>query len=336
MAWYDYLNPIHDARLLTNEIGITSPAPPDLSKGPDAQRLRDAADTFMNQYKGAAPTAAPVVAAPSSTNSYDQRQALGIVRSAALGEQPSAAEGVLRKGVDEGVANSLGMAAALQGNRPGLALGAGLTAAQRAISGSAADAATLRANEMAASRGQLVQAANDLRAGDLSERGQNIDVSKTNTGNELASRGMDINERLGLGDLALRSAMGPYGTAKDSLDLRLRNEAANSAALGTLGGAGAYGLAKSDETTKEDIHASPEMADDFLDSLKPKTYRFKDPSEPGSSPGTHLGVIAQDLASGTMTAPDGKKWISADVIGRVLAGMGRLNDRLEGVEGGKR
>lgn len=326
----DY-NPLSYVRkYVTDPLGITNPAPPDLSQGPDAQRVRQAADVFYNQYKGLTPSPAPVISAPTATDRTGQQQALAAARAAAEGSVPSAAQAQLRRGVDEGVSNALGMAATLQGSRPGLALGAGLTAGQKAISSAGADAATLRAQEQAAGRAQLIDAANAFRSADIGERGQDIGVATTNAGNALQSRGLDINERLGLGNLMASSALAPYNTAVANQQLQLQNQAANQAAIGTLAGAGAYGLAKSDERDKTDIKASPESADAFLSSLEPKTFRYKDPGAPGQYPGDQLGVIAQDLAGGVTTGPDGKKWLSADVIGRVLAGLGRLNEKVEG------
>lgn len=306
MAWY---NPLDDARYVTDKLGITSPAPPDLSKGPDAQRLRDAADTFMGQYKALTPGEVP------TTNRIPQSQALEYATGAAKGTVPSAAEALFQKGVDANVANQLGIAATLQGSRPGLAMREGIQGAQRAIGASTADLAALRANEQATGRAQLIAAANAMRAGDQGD-----------VGNTLQGRAIDVN----LGRLSLDATKAPYEAAVEAQQNQIRNSAANSTALGGLASDAGKALTKSDETTKQDIKASPEMADEFLRSLEPKTFRYKDPKAIGSSPGTHLGVIAQDLAGGTTTGPDGKKWISADVIGRVLAGLGRLNEKVEG------
>jgi hypothetical protein len=313
--WSDLYTPgaaLKYARAATDKLGITNPDPEDLSKGPDAARLRDAADTFMGQYKTLTPGVVP------GTARGPQGDALAYATAAAKGAVPSAAEAMFRKSTDENVANQLGMAATLQGSRPGLAMRAGLQGAQRAIGASAADAAALRANEMATGRSQLIQAANAMRAGDQGD-----------VGNTLQGRQIDANREANLGRLSLDATKAPYDAAVGAQQNQIRNDAANQSAIGGMLGPAAY-LLKSDETTKTDVHASPEMADEFLRSLEPKTYKYKDPSAMGSSPGTHLGVIAQDLAGGTTTGPDGKKWISADVIGRVLAGLGRLNEKVEG------
>lgn len=323
------LNPLKYVRKATDELGLTSAPPTNLANGPDGDRVRQAADAFYNEYRGMTPNRAPTIAAPDATDRGGQEQAMRIARGAALGEAPSAAESLLNRTVDQNVANQMGIAKSMQGGRPGLALAAGLNGAQRAVSASAADLAAMRANEQATGRSQLIEAANALRSGDVGERGQNAGIAAANAGNELQSRDIDNRMRLGMGNLMASSALAPLSAAQAAQQLQIQNSAANQTAIGGLAGPAAY-LLKSDETTKKDIHASPEMADEFLRSLEPKTFSYKDPGAMGSSPGTHLGVIAQDLAGGTTTGPDGKKWISADVIGRVLAGLGRLNEKVEG------
>jgi hypothetical protein len=78
-----------------------------------------------------------------------------------------------------------------------------------------------------------------------------------------------------------------------------------------------------------------EAADDFLSTLTPQSFEYKAPDGKNKKAGKRMGVMAQDLPKhDVVTAPDGKKWISADVISDVLAGMGRLHDRTSALEQG--
>lgn len=97
-----------------------------------------------------------------------QLRAMGLYEGAANGTAPSAAEALLRKGIDENIGAQLGMAATLQGNTPGLALRSGLAGAQHAIAGSSADMAALRAQEQERGRAGFLAAATGIRAQDIS------------------------------------------------------------------------------------------------------------------------------------------------------------------------
>lgn len=83
------------------------------------------------------------------------------------GTAPSAAQALLRKGIDENVGAQLGMAATLQGNTPGLALRSGLSGAANAIAKSSADMAALRAQEQETGRAGFLTAATGIRAADI-------------------------------------------------------------------------------------------------------------------------------------------------------------------------
>lgn len=311
----------------TDALGITHSAPPDLSKGPDADALRQLRDKYSGAFDQAVayPGQAPQVA-PMDRRYSDA--ALAYLDTAARGAAPSAAEQLMRSGIDEAQRSALGRAATLQGSNPGMALRAGLSAGTDAVTKSAADAAALRATEMAGARDRLATAASDYYGQDLKRQQGNQDATNT-------YKALQDHYTLGLGNLSAQTAVAPLSAAQAAQALQIQNSAANSAGVGGLIKTGGTLLAASDERVKENITASPEAADDFLRSLHPKTFDYKDPSAPGEYPGHQLGVIAQDLAGGVTTGPDGKKWLSADVIGRVLAGLGRLNEKVDDM-GGRR
>lgn len=100
----------------------------------------------------------------------------------------------------------------------------------------------------------------------------------------------------------------------------------------------------SDERTKIGLHNASEAseADQFLNTLKPYSYQYKDTSyEPTASPtgGRYLGVMAQNLEKG----PTGKTIVREDARGMkkleggalmsaLAAGTGRLHERLSELE----
>jgi hypothetical protein len=90
-----------------------------------------------------------------TSTSVGRQAQLGVLsqlQDAAAGKTPSAAEWLLRKGIDENVGTAYGLAASLQGRNTGGALRAGQIAARDAIAKSSADMAALRAKEQADAR----------------------------------------------------------------------------------------------------------------------------------------------------------------------------------------
>lgn len=155
--------------------------------------------TAQGATAGQAGHAAPVTAQTigrqvlDTTNSDQSRaafmDALAKVKIAAEGGSPSAAEWLLRKAIDENIGTSYGMAAALQGRNPGLALRTGAITAKDAIAKSAADKAALAAAEQATARGQYGEFARSLNANDIDQSkaqlGADVTVATENAGNAL-------------------------------------------------------------------------------------------------------------------------------------------------------
>lgn len=81
--------------------------------------------------------------------------------------------------------------------------------------------------------------------------------------------------------------------------------------------------------------------DDFLSKLQPSKYEYKDTSKPGTSPGEHYGVMAQDLEKSSIgktlvkNTPNGKMVDTVQGFGAVLAAQSELNKRLKALEGSK-
>lgn len=74
---------------------------------------------------------------------------------------------------------------------------------------------------------------------------------------------------------------------------------------------------------------------ELLDKLKPATYRYKEPDEPGSAPGKRYGVMAQDLEKSDMgrsiVREEGgvKKIDTNQAVGVLLASMAKMHDKMK-------
>lgn len=77
----------------------------------------------------------------------------------------------------------------------------------------------------------------------------------------------------------------------------------------------------------------------MLDNLHPSSYRYKDPSQPGTAPGQRYGIMAQDLEKSPMgrsiVVNEGgvKKIDPGQAIGVLMAAMARMNQKLKQTEG---
>ncbi len=102
------------------------------------------------------------------------------------------------------------------------------------------------------------------------------------------------------------------------------------------------GMLMSDAEAKMALGGGRQAADRFIDSLEPQRYEYR--PETGQPGGTRLGVMAQDVERGAPemvgTRGDGYRGIDRDqAIGAILASVGRIGERLDGLErrrGGRR
>lgn len=78
------------------------------------------------------------------------------------------------------------------------------------------------------------------------------------------------------------------------------------------------------------------------DTVEAKSYDYKDPSQQGAAEGRQYGITAQDLEkspagkSVVKDTPQGKMIDSTHTIGLLLASVGRLNERIKGLESGNK
>lgn len=88
----------------------------------------------------------------------------------------------------------------------------------------------------------------------------------------------------------------------------------------------------SDEREKKDVRPAGDDLDEFMSSLDPKAFRYKDLSKGGTAPGEQVGVMAQDLektkVGRTMVknTPEGKKIDPMRAISVMLAALAEISE----------
>ena len=241
--------------------GYVSPTPPDVTKSPAYSAEGDFATGLGGQRSNFTPTSAPTVVEgtapppgnyqngrsagrsywggshavkPNTQTQYadptglsNQNFALGLDKAAAEGNAPSAAEQLYRKGTDEGMANQLALAATTQGENPGVSQRAGLAGAQQVALNNSAGAGALRAQEMAAARGQY---------GDLSTqtRGQTLQSAEANQAANLQQQLANNQFYLGLTDEQQKALQAMLTGAQQNAALQQQSTAADQQFWGGL------------------------------------------------------------------------------------------------------
>lgn len=325
-----------------------------------------AADEFEYQAAAMQQNAPTIDTTAANQSRGDQAAGLALMRQAAEGTAPSAAEMQMGQGVNATLAAQMAAANSTRGG------GANIALARRdaANAGSAQmiqandQAAQMRAQEMAAARSAYEQSAGAMRQQDF---GQSLAQSQLDE----QQRGLNLQAGLGYGALANQAGLGYAGLANqvslgqlsaDTALMQAQYGARNTDAQGDAAiksqiaagamqmiGAAAGGAAMSDARVKRDLRAegsAPERgdADSFLESLRPYSYAYKDGAdEPRSQPngGRYLGVLAQDVESSPLgrqmvkETPRGKAIETAPALSGALAGLGRLHERVSALEAKK-
>ncbi len=126
---------------------------------------------------------------------------------------------------------------------------------------------------------------------------------------------------------------GIAGANKDVAGTNIEEGKANTGIIGA--GLGAAGTAISDKNLKKDI--SDFDASQFLDSLTPSKYKYKNPERDGEGP--QVGVMAQDvqkhLPQMVEETPNGKAIDYNKAGGPIFAMLASLHDRIKELEGTK-
>jgi len=178
---------------------------------------------------------------------------------------------------------------------------------------------------------QNVGAINKAREAELAER-RKIEEQNTALKNQEILWGAQQPQQQFQNQVALASGMagGQQGLAQ-------MYGQQGSANLGMAAGIGAA-VAASDIRVKKDIKESPLDIDNFLDEITGYKFRYKNPEKHGE--GERLGVMTQDLgksklgSEAVVNLEGGVEGIDpTKALHAILASVGRLNERLNGLEG---
>lgn len=288
-----------------------------------------------------------------------EADATEMARQAAMGQVPSVAQNQLLMGRDQSIQNAMAMANSVRGG------GANLAAAQMGAMRQGGEtmgqvnqqSAMLRANEMAQARGQYGALAAQQRAHDLQLQG--LDANQAQAQAQLEQQQKAQNDQY---------SMGLYGLGQHAADSSLaasmglnRDQAGNEISAGQInadiakgnagqaaaGGQQAAGTAAaamgamammSDERVKTHMGSGSAATSDFLGSLAPTSYRYKE-GVPGESPNAdRFGILAQDVGRTPMgrslieETPIGKAINVPHATGALLAGEGELYARQRRLE----
>lgn len=275
--------------------------------------------------------------------------ALGLMRDAAYGRAPSAAQLQMGQGVNDSIAAQMAMANSARGGGGNIALAQRQAASQGAAmqQQGVAQSAQLRAQEMAQARGAYSQAAVSQRAQDLQAQGLDAQSAMQQAALEDAQRARNDQYQLGyegLGASAVNNQLSAdtarYGADKGvSIAQSQQNAQTAGATMATVGTVlGGLAMSGSDARIKEGIVplSDSESTGHMLDQVKPYRYGYKDPARHGE--GLHYGVMAQDLekspvgASMVQDTPEGKMIDLRKANGVLLASAADMHHRIRKLE----
>lgn len=136
--------------------------------------------------------------------------------------------------------------------------------------------------------------------------------------------------------LELQAALGGRQNAIGAYGMEGEGTSGTDKMLGA--GVGVLGAIYSDERLKKDIKSGAKDADDFIASLSPKSFTYKDQRH---GKGDRVGIMAQDLEKtkagrmAVLDTPAGKQVDTAHLSGALAAATARLGERLDALEGKK-
>lgn len=259
---------------------------------------------------------------------------MALLKGAAEGTAPSAAQAQLQAGKDQAIASQMAMANSgnlsqmIGGQRNAMTNAADLT--QQAANSSAA----LRAGEMATARGQYAQQA----AQQAAQAGQNAG-QYGNLFNAQGQQGLGYQQLGQQGtQAALQALLSGLGLQQGAYSQTGENQAKVAGGLLNAGGGVLSNPSIiSDKNAKKDIKSA--KPSNFFEALDAKSFKYKDTDgKNGKTPGEHLGVIAQAVEkqkqgkSMVQNTPQGKMLDGPSAISALMAFASESSKRLNDLE----
>ena len=263
-----------------------------------------------------------------------QNQALQFAQGMANGTAPSAAQAQLQQGLDQGVQSQMAMANS--GNLSQMIGG------QREAMMNAANLTQQSANQAAQLRAQQQIAGMQQYGSQATQAGQ---LAQTQSQQEANIYGQQLGQQAAMAGAQNTAQANQLSAANDQATLQQQaNEATAKykaqAAGGMMNaGGGAVTTLLSDERLKKDVKTDKKMIEAFLDGIEAKSFEYKESKgDKGTTPGTHLGVIAQDVEAAPggrsmiVETPDGKGIDIPSAVGMLMAASANINDRIKDIE----
>lgn len=205
-----------------------------------------------------------------------------------------------------------------------------------------------RTNLMAQLQGQGAQQYQSAAQGQALSSAQAIGAGMAGISPALAARQAQQAAAQQSAGIAAQGAQMRLGEQQAAGQMAAQQEEADRArmeryiGLGLQTAGSAAGMLLSDEEAKHALGGGARAADQLISSLEPERYEYREGT--GQPGGQRLGVMAQDVErGGPMGAamvgrrPDGMRGIDRDsAISAILASVGRIGERLDSIEGGRR
>ena len=227
------------------------------------------------------------------------------------GTAPSVAGAQLQRGVQQIGADARATASGATGASGALANYGAIQALAHAQAKANADAAELRAREVAAAEAAKANLLNQQQSATNAQSAQSTGAAVDLTGGAMTGAGQQV--------------------AANTHE----NDAERALASGVVNGAGNYLTARSDRDAKTDIKpvAKNDM-DDFLKHIAGFSFKYKDGgTAPDEGPGKRVGVMAQDVHAGGpvgRAVSDGHSLDMRNAIGALLAAVAHVNEKIDG------
>lgn len=259
---------------------------------------------FIEQYK--------IKDSPFGAQQGQLAQAL---MASAMGRAPSLADAVAQQQMAQGMNAISAQTASARGVNPALAA----RGAQQAAASLQGQLAQQRIQGQLAEQMQAQQALGQVLA---QARMQDQNLQKMQLDQIMFGNEARLQEALQRQQL---NAQGRVASRGNRFQNWQEQQETGRQILGAIGG----GMAASDERVKTDINeVSKEDVKEFLSAIKPKSYKYKDTSKPGTSEGERVGFMLQDVQNTklgkkiTRRAPDGTLMYDRDNLhGIILAAL---------------
>jgi len=162
----------------------------------------------------------------------------------------------------------------------------------------------------------------------------NNNLAQQRFSNQAAVAAGKAGQQMQMGQSAMQNSQYNAGLASQNNQFGQQMRQSYGQMLASGAGGAASALTSSDKNKKEGIEKADLDIEDFLNSITGVRFKYKDPFSKFTTPGTKVGIVAQDIEN---TLPgqamiketdDGKVLDTKEAVSPILASLGNLNERL--------